>query len=149
MNDAENRFINALHQFGIDNALKQIEKIKKEQEEEMSDDAFIEALRDMANDEDIDEKISYMSPEEKEIDSCKINVRVDGFLLDVQKEFERASKKHKKFSSHHEGLAVIWEEFEELKEEIFKKVPDQDNLYDELTQIAAMCLKFYRNLMED
>jgi hypothetical protein len=86
---------------------------------------------------------------EKEIDSCKMDVRVDGFLLDVQKEFERASKKHKDFSSCHEGLAVIWEEFEELKQEIFKKVPDQDNLYDELTQIAAMCLKFYRNLMKD
>jgi len=74
---------------------------------------------------------------------------MDEFLLEVQNECERASKKHPKFPTMHHGLAVIWEEFDELKTEIFKKVPDQENLKSELVQIAAMCLRFHNDLIKE
>ena len=70
------------------------------------------------------------------------------FLDEVKQECERASKKHPKFMSMHHGLAVIWEEFEELKTEIFKKEPDLENLESELIQISAMCKRFYNDLLQ-
>ena len=70
------------------------------------------------------------------------------FLQRVNEEYERASQKHPNFPSLHHGLSVIWEEFEELKTEIFKKEPDLENLKSELTQIAAMCYRFDKDLLQ-
>jgi hypothetical protein len=49
--------------------------------------------------------------------------------------------------SFHEGLSVIWEEFEELKNEVFLKHPNSVHVGDELVQIAAMCLAFHDELL--
>lgn len=120
------------------------------------DEKFLEALKNMDIEEEsieknLDDAANVRNHNLKvmidDIEKSKATVHVDVFLHGVQQEYERASKKHKKFNSYHEGLAVIWEEFEELKTEIFKKEPDEDNLNSELEQIAAMCLKFYNNLM--
>lgn len=66
-------------------------------------------------------------------------------LAEIRVEFRKAEK-HPPFHSLHEGLAVLWEEFEEAKQEVFKKVPDRANLHKELVQIAAMAVKMLEAL---
>lgn len=73
----------------------------------------------------------------------------DEFCLKVVNECQRAIEKHGHFSSSHEALAVIWEEFEELKDEVFKQKADKLNLRTELVQIAAMCRRFYQEVEQD
>lgn len=66
-------------------------------------------------------------------------------LTEIRTEFYRAEK-HPPFRSLHEGLAVLWEEFEEAKQEVFKKVPDRANLHKELVQVAAMAIKMLETI---
>ncbi len=63
-------------------------------------------------------------------------------------ELDRASVKYPAFNSHHEGYAVILEELEELKLEIFKRIEarDTDLLQRETIQVAAMALRFLIDL---
>ena len=61
------------------------------------------------------------------------------FVLDVVDECYRSLKQFPLFRSPHEGCAVIREEFEELWDAVKHNQP---NVYDELVQTAAMCLKF-------
>ena len=68
------------------------------------------------------------------------------FLEKVSAEFERAAKLHGPMHSAHEAFAVILEEVEEFKAEVFKKRPDRENMLTELVQIAAMCAKTVDNL---
>lgn len=60
------------------------------------------------------------------------------FRDDVRAEIIAASAKHPPINSLHEGLAVLWEEFEEAKVEVFKKISDREALRKELVQVAAM-----------
>jgi len=46
------------------------------------------------------------------------------------------------YASTHEGLAVIMEEFEELKKEVFSKNPDKSKLLHEAVQIASSARVF-------
>jgi len=71
----------------------------------------------------------------------------DSFSQCVVEECNRARAKHAPMHSYHEGLAVLWEEFEELKQEVFKKNPDEDAMKEEVVQIAAMCRCFYNELL--
>lgn len=63
---------------------------------------------------------------------------------DVAVELCVATKKNGPFNSAHEGLAVLWEEFEELKEEVFKKAKERDidNMKQEAIQVGAMAMRF-------
>ncbi len=71
--------------------------------------------------------------EEEQVEFCNL----------VVAECDRARKQYAPMNSCHEGLAVLWEEFEELKNEVFKKRPDYDKIKEECVQLAAMCRCFY------
>lgn len=70
------------------------------------------------------------------------------FLLDVQEEFYRAIKKHAPLNSAHEAYAVILEELDEYKAEVWKKRSNRDSaaMRAELVQIAAMCMRAVEDL---
>ncbi len=65
-------------------------------------------------------------------------------LNDVGAEYDRAISLHKPFNSAHEGLGVIWEEFEELKREVFQQSVNRDKaaMREECVQLAAMACRF-------
>lgn len=50
------------------------------------------------------------------------------------------------FNSPHEGLAVLLEEFDELKAEVWKKHRDAAAMRHEATQVAAMAIRFLVDL---
>jgi len=63
-------------------------------------------------------------------------------LIDV--EHNSAVRKFGSFCSAHEGLAIIEEEFEELKAEVFKRPAYRkgESLEKEAIQLGAMALRF-------
>jgi len=65
-------------------------------------------------------------------------------LGDVQDEINRAVRHCGAFHSAHEGLAVIEEEFLELREEVFKKqtIRSIEKMREEAKQLAAMATRF-------
>lgn len=65
------------------------------------------------------------------------------FLQAVERELARAQAKHPPLHSLHEAYAVILEEVDELKAEVWKQsaARNTENLYQELVQIAAMCAR--------
>ena len=67
----------------------------------------------------------------------------------VNEEISKAREAHGDQTSYHEGLAIIMEEFEELKAEVFRKNVDKDALKKELIQTATMCRRFYEDLLEE
>jgi len=69
-------------------------------------------------------------------------------LILVVEEYGRASTKFGPMLSPHEGLAIIQEEFEELKAEVFKSfdVRDKECMRKEAWQLAAMALRFMVDL---
>jgi hypothetical protein len=68
---------------------------------------------------------------------------MSSFFQAAQQELERACMKHPPLHSLHEAYAVILEEVEEFKAEVWKQTRDRDSLaiHDELVQIAAMCAR--------
>lgn len=77
--------------------------------------------------------------------------RAKRFAEDVQKEYFRARKLFGPFGNGHEGLAVILEEFEELKKFVFSKnqtLKEIEEARKECLQLAAMSLAFSIELLE-
>lgn len=73
-----------------------------------------------------------------------MNKKLRSALDDVIREFKSASSSHDKFNSAHEGFAVLLEEVDELKAEVWKR-PSKRNLkrlHDEAMQVGAMALRF-------
>jgi hypothetical protein len=62
----------------------------------------------------------------------------------VRMELDRGDRDHEDFVNFHQGLAVVMEEFEELKEEVFKKELSAYRIKSEAAQVAAMGLKMMR-----
>jgi hypothetical protein len=62
----------------------------------------------------------------------------------ISKEHDNAIAKFPAFYSAHEGMAVLEEEFLELRQEVFKnhEVRNIENMRKEASQIAAMALRF-------
>lgn len=60
----------------------------------------------------------------------------------------QARKEHPVFPSYHHGFAVMMEEFEEFKQEVFKKNVDKTALLLELASIGAMCQRFAEDLLK-
>lgn len=71
-------------------------------------------------------------------------------LRDVSKELDRAVRKFDRFNSAHEGIAVIEEEFIELREEVFKRAKKRKNgkMRAEAVQLAAMALRFLTDVTD-
>ena len=63
-------------------------------------------------------------------------------VTDVVGELKKAREKFGPFSSAHEGIAVIEEEFIELREEVFLKNRTLEAMRLEAKQLAAMALRF-------
>ena len=70
------------------------------------------------------------------------------FINDVALELSRAEKLHPKMHSLHEAFAVILEEVDEFKAEVWKKDSerDGDKIRAELIQIAAMAWRAARDM---
>jgi hypothetical protein len=64
----------------------------------------------------------------------------------VKDEYTRARSKFGLYNSAHEGLAVMLEEFEELKAEVFKKDRNEAAMLEEVVQLAACCKAFADSL---
>lgn len=70
------------------------------------------------------------------------------FMYFVLEELERIRERHGPLSSCHEGIGVLLEEFEELKEEVWKKAAERrdDLLISEAVQVAAVAVQFCSDL---
>ncbi len=66
----------------------------------------------------------------------------------LEREIERAMSLHAPFNSDHEAFAVLLEEVEEYKTEVFKKREDRSQLAmnEELLQIAAVAIRAHLGL---
>ncbi len=67
------------------------------------------------------------------------------FFDEIKVELKAARKIHGEFSSNHEAIAVIHEEFIELRDEIYKTKSSHvitPEMIKETKQLAAMCFKF-------
>ena len=65
----------------------------------------------------------------------------------IAKEFTKASAAHGVFHSPHEGFAVILEEVDELKAEVWKRDTDHQAMAKEVVQVGAMALRFLVDLL--
>ena len=66
----------------------------------------------------------------------------------IESEYDHATQKHNPFVSAHEGYAVILEELDELKAEVFKRSDKREKyrLTAEAKQVSAMALRFLVDL---
>ena len=65
------------------------------------------------------------------------------FMDAIARELDRAYAKHGAAPwGRHEFYGIIDEEYEEMKEAIFRDHP-QDRLLAEMVQVAAMCFRYY------
>ena len=77
--------------------------------------------------------------------------RNENVFDELRAEVVRAENKHAPMSSAHEGYAVILEEMDELKEEVWKggRIPrDWEAMRKEAIEVAAMCLRLVRDVIE-
>ena len=72
-------------------------------------------------------------------------------FLDLETEHLKATQMYRAFRSMHEGYAVILEELDELKAEVWKKprLRDRELLRKEAIQVAAMAFRFAVDLTDE
>ena len=67
-------------------------------------------------------------------------------MADVGVECKQSVEKHGRFNSLHEAAAVIREEHDELWEEIKARHPENEYVYEEAKQLAAMAVRLMYEL---
>lgn len=72
----------------------------------------------------------------------ELRKRFEVAIREVASEFDAATATHGEFHSAHEGFAVMLEEMDELKVEVWKRHRDPAALRFEAIQVAAMALRF-------
>ena len=74
----------------------------------------------------------------------------NGGIQAIIREYDRASSIFPAFNTAHEGLAVIEEEFLELRAEVFVNHKERSHIMmrKEATHLAAMCLRFLIDVKE-
>lgn len=73
-------------------------------------------------------------------------MREKPFTLEVELELKRARNHHATpHRSRHEGLSILHEEFEEVREAVYRNHENQ-SLYNELVQVAAMAQRMAEDL---
>jgi len=77
-------------------------------------------------------------------------MNIEEALTLIKNEYESASGRFPPFNSAHEGLAVIQEEFEELKAEVFlnHKYRSISAMRSEAVQVASMAIRFLVDVTE-
>lgn len=65
-------------------------------------------------------------------------------VIEVMDEYNLAVSNYGSFKSAHEGYAILLEEMDELKAEVWKKpsVRSKDKMREEAKQVAAMAIRF-------
>jgi hypothetical protein len=86
--------------------------------------------------------------EQVPIEPSEAATEASPFLLAVQSEVNRARGIHAPIHSPHEGYAVILEELDEAKAEIFHNPPDFAAIRKELLQTAAMCQRTVEDVLD-
>lgn len=90
-------------------------------------------------------KVGQFLHEKPNVEAAKLApFRAEAIECAVRAEVVEACKKFPLFGSAHEGFAVLLEEVEELKAEVFKKSADRSpaRLEEEAVQVAAVAIKF-------
>jgi hypothetical protein len=77
-----------------------------------------------------------------------VNERVSWASAIAADELRHAMEKFPPFNSPHEGIAVIWEEFEELKAHVWENTGRSVAAMTEAIQLAAMALRYVYDLAE-
>jgi hypothetical protein len=72
-----------------------------------------------------------------------------GVIRAIQEEYLIASKKFKPFHSAHEGFAIIEEEYDELKAEVFRKHKTWPKMRREAVQLATMALRLITDICDN
>jgi hypothetical protein len=76
--------------------------------------------------------------------------KMDDVLFYVKAEVERAKNKHPgDFHNAHEGFGVLYEEFDELKAEVWKSKHDKAAMRTEAIHVAAMAVRFVVELCSE
>lgn len=75
-----------------------------------------------------------------EAEYAKDEAEVDHMLQHVKEEYFQARSKFKPYNSSHEGWAVIWEELDEMWDEV--KANNLRGAHREALQVAATALAF-------
>lgn len=75
-----------------------------------------------------------------------MSIRRTKLLTDLFSELQKAEEKHFPIHSLHEASAVILEEYEEFWKLVRDQCSSVPEIYKELLQIAAMCIRTIQDL---
>jgi|GEM_PF-2212195 len=107
-------------------------------------DATLAKIRQMEN------RISPISKTETNPVNRKQLGNLSKALIPIISEYLRATEIYPPMNTAHEGWALIMEEMEELKQEVFKKPSEisKEDMKREAVQIAAMAIRFITDVCE-
>lgn len=73
---------------------------------------------------------------------------IDDIVDDIVQEYSRAIMNNEPFNSAHEGYAVLLEEVDELKYEVWKNPTKRDikKMKEEAIQVGAMAIRFINDI---